>query len=75
MQRCRAFRGCKSARAWRRQKQPARAITCSREEYERRIRPVLQGYAACCGGQGDQVRAQIARKAVEELDGRFNFAG
>jgi predicted phage terminase large subunit-like protein len=49
-------------------------IACSREEYERRIRPALQEYAAYCLGHGDKVRAGIALKAVEELDSRFNFA-
>jgi hypothetical protein len=52
-----------------------RTIACSREQYERRIRPGLQQYAALCHAHGDKVRAKIALKAVEELDGRFNFAG
>jgi len=51
-----------------------RPIACSREEYERRIRPALQEYAAYCRGHGDKVRAESVLKAVEELDGRFNFA-
>jgi predicted phage terminase large subunit-like protein len=50
-----------------------RPIACSREEYERRIRPALQEYAAYCLGHGDKMCPEIAFKAVEELDGRFNF--
>ena len=44
-----------------------RPIACPREEYERRIRPGLQEYAALCLAHSDKVRANIARKAVEEL--------
>ena len=34
-----------------------RPIACSREEYEWRIRPALQGYAALCLAHSDKVRA------------------
>ena len=46
-------------------------IACSREQYERRIRPALQEYSALCVAHGDKGHASIARKAVEELDRRL----
>ena len=50
-----------------------RPIACSREQYERQIRPALQTYAAVYLAHGDKVHASVARKAVEELDRRFNL--
>jgi hypothetical protein len=52
-----------------------RPIACSHEEYERRIRPALQDYAALCLKHNDQVYANFVLRAFEDLDRRFNFAG
>jgi hypothetical protein len=51
-----------------------RPVGWSREADEGQIRQALLEYAALCTAHGDQVRASIARRAVEDLDRRYNFA-
>lgn len=51
-----------------------RPVRCSREAYAREIRQALLNYAALCAAHHDRVRATSARRAVEDLDRRFNFA-
>jgi len=49
-------------------------VMCSREDYARRIRQGLLWYAALCDAHDDEKMATNARRAVEDLDRRFNFA-
>jgi len=47
-------------------------VKWSREDYVERIRQGLLDYAALCDAHGDKM-ATMARRAVADLDRRFNF--
>lgn len=49
-------------------------VQWSQEDYVGRIRQGLLDYAALADAHGDQVRATQARRAVKDLDQRFNFS-
>jgi hypothetical protein len=48
-------------------------VQWSREDYEGRIRQGLLDYAAFCDAHGDKM-AMMARRAVADLDRRFNLS-
>ncbi len=50
-----------------------RPVRWSREAYEGQIRQALLEYEALCASHDDTARAMIIRRAVEDLDRRFNF--
>jgi len=48
-------------------------VRCSHEDYVGWIRQELLDYAALCDAHGDKM-ATMARRAVADLDRRFNFS-